>query len=38
LSAAWILNDGDEPTLDLAIAELARAELAAGNAMTGNER
>jgi streptomycin 6-kinase len=28
LSAAWILGDGDEPTADLAIAELAREELA----------
>jgi streptomycin 6-kinase len=27
LSAAWILGDGDEPTLDLAVAELALAEL-----------
>lgn len=27
LSAAWILGDGDEPALDLAIAELARTEL-----------
>lgn len=27
LSAAWILNDGDDPALDLAIAELALAEL-----------
>ncbi|MBZ6078600.1 aminoglycoside phosphotransferase family protein [Microvirga puerhi] len=27
LSAAWILDDGDEPTLDLAIAERAAAEL-----------
>lgn len=28
LSAAWILGDGDEPALDLAIADLAAAELA----------
>jgi streptomycin 6-kinase len=28
LSAAWILGDGDEPTADLAIAELAREEIA----------
>lgn len=28
LSAAWILGDGDKPELDLAIAELAAAELA----------
>jgi streptomycin 6-kinase len=28
LSAAWILGDGDEPTLDLAVAEIAAAELA----------
>jgi streptomycin 6-kinase len=28
LSAAWILNDGDEPDLDLAVAELATGELA----------
>jgi streptomycin 6-kinase len=28
LSAAWILDDGDEPTLDLAVAELAAAALA----------
>jgi streptomycin 6-kinase len=27
LSAAWILGDGDEPRLDLAVAELAAAEL-----------
>ena len=27
LSAAWILGDGDEPALDLAIAELAAREL-----------
>jgi streptomycin 6-kinase len=27
LSAAWILGDGDEPALDLAVAELALAEL-----------
>jgi streptomycin 6-kinase len=27
LSAAWIINDGDHPKLDLAIADLARAEL-----------
>jgi streptomycin 6-kinase len=27
LSAAWILNDGDEPTLDLAVAEIAATEL-----------
>jgi streptomycin 6-kinase len=27
LSAAWILSDGEHPALDLAIAELARAEL-----------
>ncbi|MGH2617308.1 MAG: aminoglycoside phosphotransferase family protein [Thermomicrobiales bacterium] len=26
LSAAWILNDGDDPALDLAVAELAAAE------------
>jgi streptomycin 6-kinase len=38
LSTAWILGDGDEPTLDLAIAELARAELATGEAAFGNER
>jgi streptomycin 6-kinase len=30
LSAAWILGDGDDPTLDLTIAEIAAAELAAG--------
>jgi streptomycin 6-kinase len=29
LSAAWILADGDTPELDLAVAELAAAELAA---------
>ena len=28
LSAAWILGDGDQPELDLAVAELAAAELA----------
>jgi streptomycin 6-kinase len=28
LSAAWIMNDGDEPTLDIAVAEIAEAELA----------
>jgi streptomycin 6-kinase len=28
LSAAWILDDGDKPELDLAIAEIAAAELA----------
>jgi streptomycin 6-kinase len=28
LSAAWILGDGEEPALDLAVAELAAAELA----------
>jgi streptomycin 6-kinase len=38
LSTAWILGDGDEPTLDLAVAELARSELAAGKAVSGNER
>src|SRR5215217_2525586 len=27
LSAAWILGDGDQPVLDLAVAELAAAEL-----------
>jgi streptomycin 6-kinase len=27
LSAAWILGDGDQPDLDLAVAELAMAEL-----------
>jgi streptomycin 6-kinase len=27
LSAAWILADGDEPDLDLAVAALAAAEL-----------
>ena len=27
LSAAWIIGDGDEPTLDLAVAELAAAEI-----------
>src|SRR5215213_5970226 len=27
LSAAWILDDGDQPDLDLAVAELAAAEL-----------
>lgn len=31
LSAAWILDDGDEPTLDLAVAELAAAELNRGD-------
>ena len=30
LSAAWILGDGDQPDLDLAVAELAAAELARG--------
>jgi streptomycin 6-kinase len=30
LSAAWILADGDAPDLDLAVAELALAELAKG--------
>ena len=30
LSAAWILGDGDEPRLDLAVAELAAAELSRG--------
>jgi streptomycin 6-kinase len=30
LSAAWILGDGDDPTLDLTIAKIAAAELAAG--------
>ena len=30
LSAAWILGDGDEPELDLAVAELAAAELSRG--------
>ena len=30
LSAAWILGDGDDPILDLTIAEIAAAELAAG--------
>ena len=30
LSAAWIIGDGDEPTLDLAVAEIAAAELAIG--------
>jgi streptomycin 6-kinase len=30
LSAAWIFGDGDEPDLDLAIAELAAAELGQG--------
>jgi streptomycin 6-kinase len=29
LSAAWILGDGEDPTLDLAVARLAVAELAA---------
>jgi streptomycin 6-kinase len=27
LSAAWILGDGDEPDLDLAVGELAAMEL-----------
>jgi streptomycin 6-kinase len=31
LSAAWILGDGEEPTLDLAVAEIARAELSLGD-------
>jgi streptomycin 6-kinase len=31
LSAAWIIGDGDEPTLDLAVAELAAGELAAAS-------
>jgi len=30
LSAAWILNDGDDATLDLTIAEIAAAEIARG--------
>jgi streptomycin 6-kinase len=30
LSAAWILGDGDQPDLDLAVAELAAAELGRG--------
>jgi streptomycin 6-kinase len=30
LSAAWILGDGDDAALDLTVAELAAAELAAG--------
>ena len=30
LSAAWILGDGDQPDLDLAVAELAAAELSRG--------
>jgi streptomycin 6-kinase len=30
LSAAWILGDGDTPDLDLAVAELAAAELSRG--------
>lgn len=30
LSAAWILDDGDDATLDLTIAEIAAAELARG--------
>src|SRR5215212_11835965 len=30
LSAAWILGDGDQPELDLAVAELAAAELSRG--------
>jgi streptomycin 6-kinase len=30
LSAAWILADGDQPELDLAVAELAAAELSQG--------
>ena len=30
LSAAWILGDGDQPELDLAVAELAAAELGQG--------
>ncbi|HKP26378.1 MAG TPA: aminoglycoside phosphotransferase family protein [Dongiaceae bacterium] len=30
LSAAWVLNDGDNATLDLAVAEIAAAEIAAG--------
>jgi streptomycin 6-kinase len=28
LSAAWILGDGDDPTLDLTVAEIAAAEIA----------
>jgi streptomycin 6-kinase len=35
LSAAWILGDGDEPDLDLAVAELAAAELNEGVGVTG---
>jgi streptomycin 6-kinase len=31
LSAAWILNDGDDATLDLTVAEIAAAELARGS-------
>jgi streptomycin 6-kinase len=30
LSAAWILNDGDDATLDLTVAEIAAAEIARG--------
>jgi streptomycin 6-kinase len=30
LSAAWILSDGDQPDLDLAVAELAATELSRG--------
>jgi streptomycin 6-kinase len=30
LSAAWILNDGDDATLDLTVAEIAAVEIAAG--------
>jgi streptomycin 6-kinase len=38
LSAAWILGDGGEPRLDLAIAELAAAELVRVNGSWGDPR
>ena len=37
LSAAWILDDGDKPRLDLAVAELAAAELGRATGSKGVE-